>query len=496
MVHRFAIALLVTATPAFAASAQRGDPVDLVITNVTVIDPQTRKVSPKQDIIVDDGRILSVAKRGKRATPAKSVIDGTGKFAIPGLMDMHAHVNLKPLHKSTLALMHANGITGLRDMASDCHSEKGIAMCIGEMRKAAAAIDAGTLTGPRLLALSTMKIQAAGAPKDPADPRARFFPQNPEQTAALIPLLLERKPDIIKMGDAIDLASYRLLLDAARANGIEVSGHIPIQLSVKQAADMGQRTIEHARDLPLDCSTYGAQYRAAMAQAGQSGAPRPSPADRARHAVDTQDAALCGEQIAAMRRHGTYYVPTHLTRQMDYRASDAAYRNDPRMAWIVPQQRQMWDRDLDRFASATPGQVDAFGRFFRLGLRLTGQAHKAGVRIMAGTDTNDTMVFPGFSLHDELALLVEAGLSPMDALRAATVTPADYLRRSADLGGLSKGKQADIVLLDADPVKAIGNTKRIAYVIQGGRVSDRAALDAILAEMRVPDAAKDGQPAK
>ena len=481
--------LLLAAVAAPAAYAQSSDPADLVITNVTVIDPETRKVSAAQEIVIDDGRIVSVRKAAKRATPAKSTIDGTGKFAIPGLMDMHAHASLKPLHKSTLALMHANGVTGARDMASDCHSEKGIAMCTGEMRKAAAAIDAGMLTGPRLLALSTMKIQSAGAPKDPADPRARFFPQNPEQTTALIPVLLERKPDVIKLGDTLDTASYRLLIAAARANRIEVSGHLPAQLSVKQAAEMGQRSIEHARDLPLDCSTYGPTYRAFFAKPAGD-APRPSPIDRAKQAVETQDAKRCGEQIAALRRHGSYYVPTHLTRQMDYRAADPAYRNDPRMAWIIPQQRQMWDRDLDKFASATPEQVEAFGKFFRLGLELTGRAHRAGVKIMAGTDTNDTMVFPGFSLHDELGLLVEAGLSPMDALRAATTVPAEYLRRSTDFGGLSKGKAADIVLLDADPLAAIGNTRRIAYVIQNGRATDRAALDAILAETRVPDAAK------
>lgn len=485
----FTLLFATAAAVAFPAFARDAGPADLVITNVTVVDPETRRVSGGREIVIDDGRIVAIRKSGARATPAKSVIDGSGKFAIPGLMDMHAHASLKPLHISTLALMHANGITGARDMASDCHSEKGMAMCIGEMRKAAAAIDAGTLTGPRLLALSTMKIQSAGVPRDPADPRARFFPQNPEQTAALIPVLLERKPDIIKMGDVIDTASYKALLDAARANGLEVSGHIPAQLSVKQAAEMGQRSIEHARDLPLDCSAYGPEYRAFFARPAGD-APRPSPIDRARRAVETQDAKLCRAQIAAMRRHGTFYVPTHLTRQMDYRASDPAYRNDPRMAWIIPQQRQMWDRDLDKFAGATPEQVDALGKFFRLGLTLTGQAHKAGVKIMAGTDTGDTMVFPGFSLHDELALLVEAGLSPMDALRAATTTPAEYLRRRADFGGLSKGKLADIVLLDADPVAAIGNTRRIAFVIQNGRVSDRAALDKILAETRAAGAAK------
>jgi imidazolonepropionase-like amidohydrolase len=170
---------------------------------------------------------------------------------------------------------------------------------------------------------------------------------------------------------------------------------------------------------------------------------------------------------------------------MDFRAGDAHFRSDPRMAYVAPQLAQMWSRDLDRYAKASPADAEALKNFYQLGLRLTGQAHRAGVKIMAGTDSNDTMIFPGFSLHDELGNLVAAGLSPMDALRAATTVPAEYLRRRADFGSLSPGHLADIVLLGADPMANIGNTKSIFLVMQGGKVFDRSELDALLEKARL-----------
>lgn len=481
---------------AFAnAPAATVETVDLVIRNVTVIDPASRKVLKHRDLVIDDGRIVAMTASGGRVRPAVQVVDGTGKFAIPGLIDMHSHTSLRPVHQSSLLMYHANGVTGVREMGSDCQRPGGIPMCIDEMRQSAAAIDAGTMPGPRLLALSTMKVQTLGGPADTADPRSIFFPRNAAEGAATATHLLARKPDIIKIGDALDPGAYGALLDAAGKAGIEASGHIPVSLSVADVARMGQRSIEHARDLPLDCSTYGASFRKTM-KAGLPDKPAPgdAPMQRAIKAVATQDKVVCRAQITAMKTFGTFYVPTHLTRAMDYRAGDPAYRADPRLEYIPQPLVQMWTRDLDRTAKATSEEVAGAKAFYELGLRLTGEAHRAGVKIMAGTDSNDTMIFPGFSLHDELVNLVTAGLSPMDALRAATTIPAEYLRRTADFGALAPGRMADIVLLGANPLVNIANTTRIEWVIQGGRASDRKQLDAELAQAKAIARAVPGRP--
>jgi imidazolonepropionase-like amidohydrolase len=127
-------------------------------------------------------------------------------------------------------------------------------------------------------------------------------------------------------------------------------------------------------------------------------------------------------------------------------------------------------------------------------MEVTRMAWRAGVPIMAGTDSSDTMIVPGFSLHRELGLLRRAGLPPMDVLRAATTVPARYLKRSASLGGIGTGKEADLVLLDADPLQDIANTQFIRAVIADGRLYDRAALDALLSTVERAAAAPPAVP--
>ena len=167
---------------------------------------------------------------------------------------------------------------------------------------------------------------------------------------------------------------------------------------------------------------------------------------------------------------------------MDARAGDAAYRSDATRKYVFRPRDAEWDRDLDRTAKSGADMARLYQAFFQHGLKITRLAHEAGVAIMAGTDANDTMSVPGFSLHRELRLLAQAGLAPMEILRAATTVPAAYLRREADLGGISPGKEADLLLLRWNPLDDIGNSASIVAVVANGRLFDRAALDALLAE--------------
>ncbi len=457
---------------------------DLLIRDVTVIDPAKGRRIAARDVFIDEGRIVAVVRSDSSRRTADRVIDAAGKFLMPGLMDMHTHSSFRPLHVSTLKLMTANGITGIREMGSDCIEPGGFGMCIGEMRESQAKIAAGEMIGPRILELSSTKIDSDRA-DDATDVWKLYRPTNAEQARETVAGLAERGSQILKTGDKLRPEVLRALVAAARERGIKVGGHIPPTLSVADVAAIGITSIEHARDLPLDCSTYGATYRAQeMASAMDAEVPRPDRKAMPGKVRDSFDETLCAAQIAAMVEHGTYYVPTHLTREMDYRAGEAGYRADARLGYIPAMQQRQWNRDLDRTAEASPALVRDLADFFLLGLRTTKMAHDAGVKIMAGTDSNDTMVFPGFSLHDELKHLVAAGLTPMEALQAATSVPAEYLGRTDDFGGVSPGKLADLLLLNADPTADIGNATRIEAVIQGGQVRDRAALDALLGEVR------------
>lgn len=478
------------------ALALAGAPVegDLLISDVTVIDPATGTVSAGQDVLIDDGRIVMVVAHDSEKFVAERTIEAAGHFVIPGLNDMHSHTSFAPVHMSSLKLMHANGVTGVREMGSDCFGG-GPSMCLTDMQKTREAIEAGELVGPRIMELSSVKV---GERQGPAQSEDELFyrPSSPAEAKASVAWLHHRGAEIVKINQEWTPGTFEAFMEAANETGIRVGGHIPMWASSAEAARLGVTSIEHARDLPMDCAPVGAEIRDIVRRklTGEN-LPWPDRSAVPGRSVEEFDAALCAEQVGAMVDAGTYYVPTHLTREMDYRAGEDAYRNDPRMAYIPAMQQRFWGQDLDRTASAPAELIEDLKGFYFLGLRTTKIAHDAGVKIMVGTDANDTMVFPGFSVHDEIANLVEAGLTPMQALAAATSVPAEYFGRD-DMGGISNGMVADLVLLGANPLEDIANTTAIEAVIQGGRVSDRAALDTLLDEARLfaarPEAPDEG----
>ena len=201
-----------------------------------------------------------------------------------------------------------------------------------------------------------------------------------------------------------------------------------------------------------------------------------------RRMVDEYNPRVCNEVFRTFARNDTYITPTHVTRRMDAFADDAAYRNDARMKYVPGRQRMAWLADANGMVALDPSPAGrrSFMDFYRKGLSLTNDAYRAGVPVILGTDAGDSFVFPGASVHDELGELVRAGLSPVEALRAATLTSATYFGRSADFGTVQAGRFADLVMLDANPLDDIANTRRIRAVWQGGRSFDRAALDSML----------------
>jgi hypothetical protein len=198
--------------------------------------------------------------------------------------------------------------------------------------------------------------------------------------------------------------------------------------------------------------------------------------------VREHDPATCDRSFAAMRKAGAWFVPTHVTREEDARASDSSFINDPRLAWLDPLSHWAYRDDLAATAASHPGKRGqlALRRYFEHGLKLTGKAYRAGLPVLVGTDSG----VGGFRYHDEMALLVRAGLSPAEVLKAATIDAARYALADARFGTITLGKRADLVLLDANPLTDIGNTRRIRAVLVDGRLYDRKRLDAQLAFVR------------
>src|SRR5215472_427452 len=205
-------------------------------------------------------------------------------------------------------------------------------------------------------------------------------------------------------------------------------------------------------------------------------------------AVRSFDAAKCQALFAQFCRNMTWQVPTLTVHRAFGYMNDSHFTSHPRVAYMSEQVRRRWKSSNDsRFRRSTRQEFELHRGLFRADKQMVGMMFRAGVPLLAGTDAMNPYCMPGFSLHDELVLLVESGLTPLAALQAATLRPAEFLGRSEKLGGIAPGKRADLVLLSADPLADIHNTTQIQAVWLRGKYLDRTALDQLL------DAAKHRQ---
>lgn len=485
----FLLAITATVMTGCQTSGPPLQQVDLAIENVTVIDPETRRVFSNHSVYVSGKSIVAVLPARDRARfSGKTIVNGTGRYLMPGLIDMHVHLFLPEAAAPSLNLLLANGVTGIREMSSDCWSVAGRSKgCVGEYRRLQSKIKAGEVAGPELLALTSTMVVGRGRLSLPEGAPSYITPVTDAEARTLVQYLATRGTDLIKTHDSVPTAAFRALMEEAKRSGMKVGGHIPFAAGSDGAAQMGYDSIEHARDLLYDCSRYGPEFRrreAAFAD-GILGSKRPSEIERLKRTVAEFDPLLCQSLLTKIATTGIYYDPTHVTREMDARADELGYRNDAARKYVLAERNTRWDADLDEAAALPAEQRQALRDFFLHGLMITGLAHRAGIPIMAGTDANDTMIVPGFSLHNELRLLKKAGLSAMDVLRSATSIPASYLNRSNELGGVSAGKEADLILLRQNPLKDIRNTSSIEAVITDGAVRGRSDLDVLLKQVEV-----------
>jgi len=456
------------------ASAPHSEPVadaDLAITHVAVVDVERGRLLRDQAVLVKGDRIISVASAARvRFSTNARVIDGTGKYLIPGLWDMHAHIGFSgnpPLLE--LPLFTAHGVTGIRVMGAP-RDLPGLA----RLRQLQTATAAGTLTGPRVLAIASWPVNGEAGIPDTMPPF--FKARTREEGRALAQYFKQSGYDFIKIYNNVSREGYLGLAEEARRLNLPFAGHEPSSLSAIELSNAGQKSIEHSRIFLFNCFAGADSLHKGLLRVSGT---------VMRRMVDEYNPVVCNEVFRTFARNGTYITPTHVTRRMDAFADDSAYRNDARMKYIPGRQRMAWLADANGMVALDPSPAGrrSFMDFYRKGLTLTNDAYRAGVPIILGTDAGDSFVFPGASVHDELGELVRAGLSPAEALRAATLTSATYFGRSADFGTVQAGRFADLVMLDANPLDDIANARRIRAVWQGGRSFDRAALDSMLARV-------------
>lgn len=455
---------LVLAPLGVAAGSKPEGPPAIVITHVTVIDTTGGPSQPDMTVVIAGDRISEVGKSGKVPVPKDArIVDATGKFLIPGLWDMHVHW----YDADYLPLFTANGVTGIRMMwGSPLHHQW------------RAEIDKGTLVGPRLVIASTI----IDGPK-PIWPNSTAAGTVDEGREAVHKAKREGA-DFIKVYSLLPRDVFFAIADEAHRAGLPVDGHVPQSVSVSEAAGAGMRCVEHLTGVLTECSSKEAELRkpnpAVMDFASDEG--RAARRSANREAVETYAAKKAEAFFAKLVRNGTWQCPTLTVLRNIAFLDDPKITADQRLRYMPESIRKMWDPANDfRFKSRKAEDSEVSRLAYRKQLEVVGAMRRAGVGIVAGTDVLNPYCFPGFSLHDELELLVSAGLTPMEALQAATWNPARMLGREKELGSVAKGKLADLVLLDANPLESIGNTRRINAVVVNGRLYSRAELDTMLA---------------
>jgi hypothetical protein len=416
----------------------------VAITDVALVDVTHGATRSNQTVLISGNRIVGIGPAATTRVPkGANVLNGSRKFLIPGLWDMHSHV--VGFGPTSLKLYLAQGVTGVRDMGAERFAEA---------KAWRDRIAAGELLGPRMriaspivenadwLAIVKRMGERAGTPWTLYE---RVGPTSAAEAVRWVDSVAALGPDHIKVRNWPSPEIGRALVERARQRGLPVVGH-----GNEPFPRTGVATLEHHIWPPLTIS------------------------EAARYSL--------WRQLAS---NGVALVPTLVTWPIRLDPPDAVMArmssgSVPGWQYVPPAARESWRNQLLQMKQEGP--MDWPG-IHRDEMRNVAEMQKAGMTLLAGTDSGAPLVLPGFSLHDELALLVTAaGLTPLEALQAATTSAARVVGVASSLGSIEVGKIADLVVLDANPLLDIRNTKQIDAVIANGQPLDRAALDRMLAE--------------
>jgi imidazolonepropionase-like amidohydrolase len=431
---------------------------------VTVIDATGAPPQADMTIVITGERIGAIGKSGEVAIPKDArVVEATGQFLIPGLWDMHIHI----VGREALALCLANGIVGVREMAN--YPQRVFAW--------RDAIAKGELEGPRMVAAGLI----IDGPK-PVWPFSIAAATEAEGRAA-VATVKKQGSDFVKVYSKLPRAAYFAILDEAKKQGLPAAGHLPLPVSASEASDAGQKSIEHLNGILLGCSSKEAEIRreAIEAMAKTSDLAARVLGIRAQlKAADSYSDQKATELFARFVKNGTWQCPTLTVLRAFANLDNKEFTDDPRLKYVSPLVKSfLYPKGLLGTAEDMADRRRLFPRY----LDVVRAMHKAHVEFLAGTDAPNPYCFPGFSLSDELTLLVQAGFTPMEALQTATCNPPRYLGTLKDTGTIEKGKFADLVLLEADPLLDIRNTQKIAAVVQRGRLIPKESLQKMLGDV-------------
>ncbi len=446
-------------------------PTRIVVTDVSIVNMEDGAISTHRDVDIRDGVIVAINPHEHHGMVAGvELVDGHGKFLIPGLWDMHTHIKHPEVD---FPVYLANGVLGIRNMG-------------GEQDKVFTwdrELKAGTMLGP----LAFVSGPILDGPGGPVEPKSYgVFIANAEQAHAEVDAFEARGADFVKVYDALSSESYFAIAAESRKVGLPFAGHVPNQITIMEAVQAGQRSIEH-----------GIEHRG-ESTAEEELIQREKTDNYFSEAMRTQNFTLIPEGIAregeiwrshfsqqradnlyrALAQHGTYLCPTLVTERWGAYGDEIASKPDPRQRFIDPNTLPYWQPSANMLTKyATPAYKAWFKTKYKMLMQQIPRQQALGVQLLAGTDLTVPFIYPGSSVHEEIKLFAQAGLTPLQALQTATTRPVAFFGIEKSQGSVAVGKKAEMVLLDGNPLQDLENLDRISAVLTHKQVFLRPALN-------------------
>jgi len=441
----------------------------ICIENINTIDP-TDGLKENQTVIIKDGKIFKIEDTAAlQLSVENTIIDGTDKYLIPGLWDAHVHfAYIEELAPSMFDLFLSHGITSVRDTGGKVDFVRG-----WKDKALANPTDA-----PRVMMAGPL---LDGEPNvydgsDAAHPELSVGLGSVEEVTAQVNMLADKDVDLLKAYEMLTPEQFKKIMELAKEKGLKVTGHIPLSMDAISASNLGMNSIEHMRNLEISCASNAEELWLQRKQLLKNknnltgGELRSSIHTAQREiAIKNYDDVRADSVLTVLKKNDTWQIPTQALNTFFTKRYFA--RPDWQKSYeLLPDAiAQDWlENSKELMDYTTPEAKEAWNQWNYMMVK---KIHEKGIPIMAGTDTPIALLTPGLSLHEELAVLVEdVGLSTIDVLKMATILPAKYFNMEDELGSIKESMWADLLILNANPLEDIQNTKQIHTVFKQGKI--------------------------
>lgn len=448
---------------------RKAEPVDVLVRNTNIIDVVGGHIIPGKDVLIKNGIITGIYDHGKYETNAVNIINGEGKYLSPGYWDMHVHSLLNNWYTWQLPLFTANGIIGIRDMWGDLELADSIKteMFKGNLPFVHFKIPGHIIDG-----------------KKPYWPGSLSAPDT-HRAIQLVDSLAAAGAHFLKLYSSLEPEVFDAIVKRAKEKNILFAGHVPARVWLTKASEAGMSSMEHLYGFHIEACAFPdsamklktvdmKNYEAGMSSSERQAISRVGE----KFVLENFSEERMRWVAAILKKNNTHIVPTLVTLRGNYFSNDTALKNDSRLQYMSKETRDFW-REQSEFDNKRFTEEDWINKRKRYEVekKIVKILWQEGVPIMAGSDSDNPHALPAFGIHDELELLVAFGMSPIDALRSATINPIKFLKLTDSLGTIEKGKRADMVLLNSNPLSDIRHTKNIHSVFINGKLFQPSDLE-------------------